>query len=372
MKQRTLIFLKLGMAFFSTQTALTALAETCSLPGGTESIQIKRNTFTGPRDFLGAAQIPATLVPRRDGCFVHYAGGSIYWSQRTPAVEVHGDIRHRWSQEGWETGELGYPITDETTTPDGVGRFNHFEGGSIYWKPNLGPLVVKGAIRQFWASLGWERNADLGYPTSEEFVPFPGSPNQVQKFENGVLYFMADKGKVYDLAANPFLSRSADQMEAELQKTISQFLASSGVEARIEGAVRIAAVEDYVRGPGRGALERTAVVTATIKYKAEFLGLDGIMPDPTTKLTLRMRFSGKRGYDKSAIVYRLNSYQPSTHVAFPTSAAISASEINAILAGHLNPLLGVETEVAEIPSSFNLLHAGLAKDGALKTYTQPL
>ena len=44
-------------------------------------------------------------------------------------------------------GFLHYPVTDETGTPDGVGRFNHFEGGSIYWTPGTGAKEVHGAIR---------------------------------------------------------------------------------------------------------------------------------------------------------------------------------------------------------------------------------
>src|SRR5882757_8240111 len=65
----------------------------------------------------------------------HYQGGSIYWTQATGAHEVHGDIRGKWASLGWERGFLGYPVGDESGTPDGVGRFNHFQGGSIYWTP---------------------------------------------------------------------------------------------------------------------------------------------------------------------------------------------------------------------------------------------
>ena len=31
----------------------------------------------------------------------------------------------KWASLRWEAGILGYPLTDELTTPDGVGRFNH-------------------------------------------------------------------------------------------------------------------------------------------------------------------------------------------------------------------------------------------------------
>ena len=57
-------------------------------------------------------------------------------------------------------------MTDETPTPDGGGRFNHFEGGSIYWHPQIGAIRVSGAIREKWSMYGWERGF-FGYPTRD-------------------------------------------------------------------------------------------------------------------------------------------------------------------------------------------------------------
>ena len=47
---------------------------------------------------------------------------------------------NKWASLGWERSFLGYPLTDETGTPDGVGRYNHFQGGSVYWTPGTGAL----------------------------------------------------------------------------------------------------------------------------------------------------------------------------------------------------------------------------------------
>jgi uncharacterized protein with LGFP repeats len=77
-------------------------------------------------------------------------------------------------------------LTDETTTPDGIGRFNHFQGGSIYWTPATGAHEVHGAIRDRWASLGWERSR-LGYPTSDELV-WAGT-GRVSRFQGGSIYW---------------------------------------------------------------------------------------------------------------------------------------------------------------------------------------
>ena len=87
------------------------------------------------------------------------------------AFEVHGAIREKYLALGAEASILGYPRTDETATPDGIGRFNHFQGGSIYWTPGTFAHEVHGLIRDRWASLGWERNPQLGYPISDELIP---------------------------------------------------------------------------------------------------------------------------------------------------------------------------------------------------------
>ncbi|QRN94387.1 N-acetylmuramoyl-L-alanine amidase [Archangium violaceum] len=110
--------------------------------------------------------------------------GSIYWTPDTGAHEIHGLIRAKWEALDWEKGVLGYPITDEMVTPDGVGRYNHFRKGgtegSIYWTPTTGAWAVHGLIREKWASLGWERSA-LGYPVSDEYAVTGGRESEFQK-----------------------------------------------------------------------------------------------------------------------------------------------------------------------------------------------
>ncbi|MBW6439076.1 hypothetical protein KZ829_35640 [Actinoplanes hulinensis] len=48
-----------------------------------------------------------------------------------------GAILSKWVQYGREGG-YGYPLTDELTTPDRGGRYQQFQGGSMYWTPNGG------------------------------------------------------------------------------------------------------------------------------------------------------------------------------------------------------------------------------------------
>ena len=64
---------------------------------------------------------------------------------------------------------LKCPLSDELTNPDGVGKRQQFEGGTIYWHPTLsnGAHPVWGKIGDLWGVYGWERGP-FGYPTSDE------------------------------------------------------------------------------------------------------------------------------------------------------------------------------------------------------------
>jgi uncharacterized protein with LGFP repeats/glucose/arabinose dehydrogenase len=145
---------------------------------------------------LGYPLTGETGTPDGVGRFNHFSkGGSIYFTPGTGAHEVHGAIRGRWEQLNWEKGVLGYPVTDETITPDGIGRYNHFtKSGSIYWSPGTGAHAVYGSIRDRWAQLGWERSY-LGYPTSDEYSVAGGRRSD---FQHGYIVWDGRTGKVTD------------------------------------------------------------------------------------------------------------------------------------------------------------------------------
>jgi uncharacterized protein with LGFP repeats len=155
-------------------------------------IDVKYAQLGGAAGFLGAPTIPETTAPDGAGRYRHYQGGSIYWSSATGAHEVHGDIRGKWASLGWERSFLGYPLTDETKTPDGVGRYNHFQGGSIYWTPSTGAHEVHGDIRGRWAGLGWERSF-LGYPLTDETTT-PDGIGRYNHFQGGSIYWTPSTG----------------------------------------------------------------------------------------------------------------------------------------------------------------------------------
>lgn len=136
---------------------------------------------------LGYPTTPERATPDGRGRYNHFqgsGGGSIYWTPETGAHAVWGQIRLTWQRLGWEQGPMGYPLNSETATPDGTGRYNHFsKGGSIYWTPQTGAHGVWGAIRGEWARLGWERSP-LGYPTTSETVT-PDRRGRYNHFRGG-------------------------------------------------------------------------------------------------------------------------------------------------------------------------------------------
>ncbi|MDQ6649143.1 MAG: peptidoglycan-binding protein [Actinomycetota bacterium] len=132
----------------------------------------------GTGGVLGVPTTEELTTPDGVGRFTEFTGGAIYWTPATGAHEIHGAVLAHWTQLGRETGVLGYPTTDETGTPDGVGRYNYFTGGGIYWTAATGPHEVRGAILGSWARYGFENG--LGYPVTDE----SGTPDGVGRYNH--------------------------------------------------------------------------------------------------------------------------------------------------------------------------------------------
>jgi hypothetical protein len=147
------------------------------------AIDTKYRALGGCASVLGVPVSDEQATPDRRGRYSVFARGSIYWTEATGAWEVHGVIRDRYKEVGWEAGVVGYPVSDEMKTADGVGRFNVFERGSIYWSEATGAHEVYGLIRDKYKEVGWEAGA-LGYPVSGEYAVPEGRRSD---FEHGTI-----------------------------------------------------------------------------------------------------------------------------------------------------------------------------------------
>ncbi|WP_246394769.1 LGFP repeat-containing protein [Corynebacterium anserum] len=188
--------LVMGIATITAVCSVTTAAQATVIYGYpiTGKIEEAFHRLGGVQHF-GNATTPESVAVN-NGRFQHFRNNaSIYWHpnvDRGTAHAVEGRIRDKWSDLGWERSVVGYPITDETTTPDGIGRFNHFHNGSIYWSPKTDAHQIGGAIRDKWAAQGWETGS-LGYPHTDE-VAAPDKIGRFNRFDNGFIYWSPATG----------------------------------------------------------------------------------------------------------------------------------------------------------------------------------
>jgi len=145
--------------------------------------------------YLGTLAQPSPAHTQYDSVQVAPGTSTVQWIRNygTADGRVVGAIRAEWLSLGGPTGFfLGAPLTNELTTPGGVGRYTHFQGGSIYWSPASGAHEVHGAIRDAWTAQGWEAGS-LGFPVSDEFA-VPGG--RASAFQGGTLTYSFATGQV--------------------------------------------------------------------------------------------------------------------------------------------------------------------------------
>ncbi len=145
--------------------------------------------------FLGQAVKPLEAIT--GGYQREYEGGTVYYDNASPATssEVHGEILVKYLLAGGPAGSLGFPRTSQLRGVQGVGTYNHFADGSIYWFPLLGAHIVSGAIKDKWIELGAEGGL-LGYPTSD--VQNLGPQDDVMfRFQYGVIHYAPARGAHY-------------------------------------------------------------------------------------------------------------------------------------------------------------------------------
>ncbi|MBP2328140.1 hypothetical protein JOF56_008525 [Kibdelosporangium banguiense] len=145
-------------------------------PRITTQIMFKYLNNDGWRNALGLP-VGAETILQYGQRMLQFQGGLAFWGPgiRDPHF-VAPPIIDKWMSVGGYSVEKNLPESETSATPDGVGRFNHFENGkSIYWSPGTGAHLVYGAIRQRWSERGWEQGY-LGYPITDELTAV-GQPN---------------------------------------------------------------------------------------------------------------------------------------------------------------------------------------------------
>ncbi|MEU8899188.1 hypothetical protein AB0C65_25245 [Nocardia sp. NPDC048505] len=150
------------------------------------AIRDKYNELGGPNSFLLFPTTNELTNPDGQGKRTVFQNGPIYWSLAGGAHPIANHFFAAWQRNGWEAGVLGYPTSDEIVNPDRIGRRQYFQGGTIYWKFNEA-YYVAGRIRDKWGETGWETSY-LGYPLSDETATADGA-GRFNRFEHGVIYW---------------------------------------------------------------------------------------------------------------------------------------------------------------------------------------
>jgi uncharacterized protein with LGFP repeats len=136
----------------------------------TAAINMAWRAAGGPSGALGAKQGDQYSVAG-DGLAQNFAGGKIFFSPATGANAVESDILAKYESLGGPGGNLGFPIANEA---DGglkpasrVSAFGAADKPVIFWTPDHGAYVVRGAIKAAWDKLG-AATGKLGAPVGDQ------------------------------------------------------------------------------------------------------------------------------------------------------------------------------------------------------------
>ena len=128
------------------------------------------------------------VYPVGGGFGQNYAGGKIFFTPDTGAHIMAGAILQKYESLGGPAdGDLGFPTIDEgpgRVSPDSRNStFSAADKPVIFWTPDTGAHVVRGALNAAWDKVGGS-SGPLGVPTEDEV--FKGDVVS-QKFTGGEL-----------------------------------------------------------------------------------------------------------------------------------------------------------------------------------------
>ncbi|WP_405159592.1 alpha/beta hydrolase-fold protein [Nocardia sp. NBC_01499] len=190
-------------------------------------------TVAAANTWLGDCQ--SAEYPVAGGVAQDFKSGRVYFAPGSGAHPVGGMIGGGYQAAQAAAGPLGLPTGDERGLPDGKGRMQTFQNGSLYWTPQTGAQVVRGAILDEWARQGYE-GGPAGYPVAPE-VKTPNRDGAVQAFENGPFYYSAKTGvhRVQGMILGKYAQLGYESSSLGFPATEEQPLKDLGRYSRFEG-----------------------------------------------------------------------------------------------------------------------------------------
>lgn len=226
------------------------------------------------------SQLGDTTASANGGYVRLYQSGMIAYMPSTGAHAVYGVIYQKYVALGRESGFLGYPLTDETGTPDGVGRFNRFQSGMIYWTPSTGAHEIHGAILDLWSSLGFERSS-LGYPLTDE-SPAPDGVGRFNAFQNGPIYWSPKSGALVIPNVQTWNSGSITFSDGTALGGSCQVIANSNGDWTFSGHMHDSGFDTYDYGVA-AVLFTPSGVGYTLSYQGRAEGTSAGLPFGTPR-----------------------------------------------------------------------------------------
>ncbi|ORW40727.1 hypothetical protein AWB90_22655 [Mycobacterium paraense] len=197
-----------GMAAAVLAAALLAPSVSASPIGDAEAAMMaaweKAGGDTSP---LGARK--GDVYPAGDGFALDFDGGKMFYTTETGAKFVYGPILDKYEALGGPvTSDLGFPTINEVpglAGPDSrVATFSASDKPVIFWTPDHGAFVVRGAMNAAWDKLG-SSGGVLGAPAGDE--TYNGEVTS-QKFSGGEISW---NRKTKEFTTNP--APLADQLK---------------------------------------------------------------------------------------------------------------------------------------------------------------
>src|SRR5271166_5380586 len=150
-----------------------------------------------------------------DGLAQNFAGGKIFFSPASGANAVESDILTRYEALGGPGGSLGFPIANEADgglkSASRVGAFAAADKPVIFWTPEHGAFVIRGAIKAAWDKLGGAAGK-LGAPLSDQTA---NKHVLTQKFTGGQISWNQAKNTFSTQPANLASSLSGLQVPGQ-------------------------------------------------------------------------------------------------------------------------------------------------------------
>ncbi len=174
-----------SLATTAVAAALLAPAASASPIGDAEAAMMAAwDKAGGDSSPLGARK--GDVYPAGDGFALDFDGGKMFFTPATGAHWMYGPVLDKYESLGGPAGsDLGFPTITEVpglAGPDSrVSTFAASDKPVIFWTPDHGAFVVRGAINAAWDKLG-SSGGVLGAPVGDE--TYNGEVSS-QKFSGG-------------------------------------------------------------------------------------------------------------------------------------------------------------------------------------------